>query len=112
VLLRLDMDGGHLRMSELADMVFLSPSGVSRLVDRLVADGLLERRACDSDGRAVHAAITDQGRALLLQAEPTYTAALRRLFVGQFTQAEYAELGALLLRLAPACRRRQAEAID
>jgi DNA-binding MarR family transcriptional regulator len=105
VLQRLQMGGGHLRMSELADMVFLSPSGISRLVDRLVADGLLERQACDSDGRAVHAAITDRGRARLAEAEPTYSAALRRLFVGQFSIEEYEHLRALLLRLAPECRR-------
>lgn len=103
------MGGGHLRMSELADTVLLSPSGVSRLVDRLVADGLLERRPCGADGRAVYAAITDRGRSLLAEAEPTYSAALRRLFVDQYTPGEYEQLAALLLRVAPACRRRQTE---
>jgi DNA-binding MarR family transcriptional regulator len=106
------MGGGHLRMSELADTVLLSPSGVSRLVDRLVADGLLERRPCGGDGRAVYAAITDRGRELLAEAEPTYSAALRRLFVGQYTPDEYERLAALLLRVAPACRQRQADAAD
>jgi DNA-binding MarR family transcriptional regulator len=109
VLLQLVMGGGHLRMSELADTVLLSPSGVSRLVDRLVGDGLLERRPCGADGRAVYAAITDHGRELLAEAEPTYSAALRRLFVGQYTREEYERLAALLLRVAPACRQRQAE---
>jgi DNA-binding MarR family transcriptional regulator len=107
VLLQLVLGGGHLRMSELADTVLLSPSGVSRLVDRLVADGLLERRPCGADGRAVFAAITDRGRALLDEAEPTYAGALRRLFVGLYTREEYERLAALLLRVAPACRRRQ-----
>jgi DNA-binding MarR family transcriptional regulator len=106
------MGGGHLRMSELADTVLLSPSGVSRLVDRLVADELLERRPCGGDGRAVYAAITDRGRELLAEAEPTYSAALRRLFVGQYTPEEYERLAALLLRVAPACRQRQADAAD
>jgi DNA-binding MarR family transcriptional regulator len=95
-------------MSELAGTVLLSPSGASRLVDRLVAERLIERRPCDGDGRAVHAAITDRGRELLAEAEPTFTAALRRLFVDRFTREEYELLAALLLRLAPACRRRQA----
>ncbi len=98
---------GHLRMSELADVVLLSPSGASRLVDRLVADGLIERRPCDGDGRAVHAAITERGRALLADAESTFNAALRRLFVDRFTADEYRRLSALLLRVAPACRRRE-----
>jgi DNA-binding MarR family transcriptional regulator len=102
------MGGGQLRMSELADTVLLSPSGVSRLVDRLVADGLLERQPCGGDGRAVYAAITERGRALLTEAEPTYAAALRRLFIGQYAPEEYDQLAALLLRVAPECRRRQA----
>jgi DNA-binding MarR family transcriptional regulator len=106
VLQQLVLGGGHLRMSDLADTVLLSPSGVSRLVDRLVADGLIERRPCDDDGRAVHAAITERGRALLADAEATYTAALRRLFTDHYTAEEYAVLGGLLLRVAPACRRR------
>jgi DNA-binding MarR family transcriptional regulator len=106
VLLQLVMGGGQLRMSELADTVLLSPSGVSRLVDRLVADRLLERQPCGGDGRAVYAAITERGRALLAEAEPTFSAALRRLFVGQYTPEEYERLAALLLRVAPACRRR------
>jgi DNA-binding MarR family transcriptional regulator len=107
VLQQLVLGGGHLRMSALADTVLLSPSGVSRLVDRLVAEGLIERQPCEADGRAVHAAITDRGRALLTEAEPTYTAALRSLFVDKYTPEEYTALAALLLRVAPACQRRQ-----
>ena len=108
VLQQLVLGGGHLRMSELADLVHLSPSGTSRLVDRLVADGLIERQSCDPDGRAVHAVITERGRSRLADAEPAYAAALRRLFVDQFTEPEYEVLAGLLLRVAPACRSRQA----
>jgi DNA-binding MarR family transcriptional regulator len=107
VLLQLVVGGGRLRMSELADSVLLSPSGVSRLVDRLVGDGLLERRPCGADGRAVYAAITDRGRALVAEAGPTYSAVLRRLFIDRYTPEEYERLGALLLRVAPACRKLQ-----
>jgi len=105
VLRQLVVGGGHLRMSDLADSVLLSPSGVSRLVDRLVADGLLERQPCGVDGRAVYAAITERGRRLLTEAEPTYSAALRRLFVGHYSAEEYEVLARLLLRVAPGCRR-------
>ena len=111
VLQQLVMGGGHLRMSDLADTVLLSPSGVSRLVDRLVVDGLLERQPCGVDGRAVYAAITERGRGLLTEAQPTYSAALRRLFVGQYTADEYELLAGLLLRVAPGCRR-QADGAD
>jgi DNA-binding MarR family transcriptional regulator len=107
---RLVMGGGHLRMSDLADTVLLSPSGVSRLVDRLEADGLIERQACDADGRAVHAVITERGRELLAEAAPTCAAGLRRLFVDRFTPEEFAVLADLLLRVAPECRKRRASA--
>ncbi|HSR23290.1 MAG TPA: MarR family transcriptional regulator [Candidatus Eisenbacteria bacterium] len=106
---RLVLSGGHLRMSDLADTVLLSPSGVSRLVDRLEADGLMERQACDADGRAVHAVITQRGRALLAEAAPTCATVLRRLFIDRYTEEEYALLADLLLRVAPECRGRRAE---
>ena len=62
VLLHLSEAPGHaLRMSELADQVMLSRSGVSRLVDRLVSEGLVERHTCQSDGRGVYAGLTDAG---------------------------------------------------
>ena len=56
-------DEGKQRMSDLAQSVWLSRSGVTRLVDRLERDGLVERRACDSDARGAFAVITDAGRA-------------------------------------------------
>ncbi len=69
-LIQLAMAGGQLRMSELADRVLLSRSGVSRLVDRLEASGLVERRACPSDARVSWATITDKGRDRFAQAAP------------------------------------------
>lgn len=56
------------RMSELADAVLLSRSGVSRMVDRLVAAGLVERRTCPSDARGAEAALTPAGEARLHKA--------------------------------------------
>ncbi len=105
VLFRMAWAGGELRMSQVAETMLLSPSGASRLVDRLVADGLVERRACDSDGRAVHAQITERGRERLAASRPTYEAELRSAFTGQFSAAEYERLTELLLRLAPQCPR-------
>src|SRR5262245_18463199 len=51
----------RLRMGRLADGVLLSRSGVTRLVDRLVADGLVDRLACPSDARGAEAILTDSG---------------------------------------------------
>ena len=54
-------DDRRLRMSDLADRLLLSRSGATRLVDRLVADGLVERVVCDSDRRGQWASLTDAG---------------------------------------------------
>ena len=53
------------RMSDLAAQVTMSASGLSRAIDRLVAQGSIERVSCDYDRRVVHARLTDQGRAEL-----------------------------------------------
>lgn len=65
-------DGRRLRMSELADQVVLSRSGVSRLVDRLAARGLAVRRACPTDARGSWAELTPDGLDLLRSAAPVH----------------------------------------
>ena len=75
VLVQLDeAEDGRLRMSTLADAVLLSRSGLSRLVSRLVAHGLIERVECKDDARGAFAAITDAGRERLNEARPTHRA--------------------------------------
>src|SRR2546422_1032357 len=49
---------GRLRMTELSDRVRLSPSGLTRLVDRLVRGGLVKRGRCASDRRGTYAILT------------------------------------------------------
>jgi len=51
-------DGGALRPSELADALPITSSGVTRLIDRLERDGVVERRACTTDGRGTFVAMT------------------------------------------------------
>ena len=58
-----DSDEGRMRMSELADSVLLSRSGLTRLVDRLERQGLLRRERCESDARGLFAEITAGGPA-------------------------------------------------
>src|SRR3954452_19804932 len=65
---------GMMRMSQLPDAVLLSRSGLSRLVARLVDQGLVERRECASDGRGAWATLTDEGRARLEAARATHRA--------------------------------------
>ncbi len=78
----------RLRMAELADSVLLSRSGVTRLVDRLEREGLLERDTCSSDGRGCFAVLTDRGEELLARARPTHLAGVRRRFLSHFSEEE------------------------
>jgi DNA-binding MarR family transcriptional regulator len=71
----------RLRMSVLADRVLLSRSGITRLVDRLVAAGMVERSACATDARGAEAALTPQGLNRLREASATHLDGVRRLFL-------------------------------
>ena len=70
----------RLRMGRLADSLLLSKSGVTRLVDRLVDDGLVERTSCSSDARGAEASLTGTGLARLRAAAPTHLAGIRDHF--------------------------------
>ncbi|TDC70848.1 MarR family winged helix-turn-helix transcriptional regulator [Streptomyces hainanensis] len=72
-----DGDGGHVRMTELADAVVLSQSATTRLVNRLEDRGLLTRYLCPTDRRGIYTDVTDAGRRLLAEARPTNETALR-----------------------------------
>lgn len=102
VLLHLcDAPDGCMRMSELAESVLLSRSGLTRLVDRLVGEGLVCRQACPSDARGQNAIVTAAGRELLASARRTHLAGVRERFLSRFSAAELAQLAAFWERLAP-----------
>src|SRR5262245_16025581 len=71
----------QLRMAELADRLLLSPSGLTRRLDGLVRDGLVERLACPSDRRGSLAALTQTGLDRLEKAAPTHVAGVRRYVI-------------------------------
>ncbi|MEV7907685.1 MarR family winged helix-turn-helix transcriptional regulator [Streptomyces anulatus] len=68
--------GGELRMQELAVALGLNQSSVTRLVARLEEAGLTRRDLCPDDRRGVYSVITDEGRAHLADAVPTYERSL------------------------------------
>ena len=70
--------GGALRMSELAERVHLSRSGLTRLVDGLVRRGFVDRSVFPGDARGLLAALTPAGAELLGAAAPTHVAGVRR----------------------------------
>ncbi len=94
-----DSDRGRMRMSELADSVLLSRSGLTRLVDRLERQGLLKRERCESDARGLFAEITPEGRRAFAAARKTHLDGVRRLFLDRFSPDELRTLGALWEKL-------------
>lgn len=79
VLLELRRAGGDgLRPVEIEGRLLLAQHNVSRLLSRLEADGLIERRPCASDGRGHIIALTAAGSELLRRMWPTYRAAIQR----------------------------------
>jgi DNA-binding MarR family transcriptional regulator len=100
VLLKLvNADHGQMRMSDLADAVWLSRSGVTRLVDRLERDGLVERRACPSDARGAYAVITPGGRERFAEAQKTHLAGVRSRFLSHFDEDDQQALAEFWTRL-------------
>ena len=89
----------RLRMTELADRVLLSRSGLTRLADRLERDGLLVRQACPSDARGTLAVLTDAGLARLRAAWPTHLRGVAEHVTGRLAPDELQELARLLGKL-------------
>jgi DNA-binding MarR family transcriptional regulator len=88
-----------LPMSALAERTMLTRSGITRLVDGLVACGLIERVSCRSDARISYAQLTDAGYEKLRSAGATHIASIRRMFLEHFSEQEIEALSSLLGRL-------------
>lgn len=84
--------GRRLRMRELADAVLLSRSGLTRLVDRLVREGLVAREPCPDDARGAFAALTPAGAQALRRARPVHLAGVRRLFLDRLSTTQQSAL--------------------
>jgi DNA-binding MarR family transcriptional regulator len=91
--------GKALRMGELNEAVTISRSGLTRLVDRIEAEGLLERRQAASDRRAVEAAITPAGTKLLRRMWPVYEKVLRASFESKLSRSEAQALSKALAKI-------------
>ena len=71
----------RLRMGRLADSLTLSKSGATRLIDRLVGDGLVCRESCSSDARGAEAMLTERGLDRLRTAAPTHLRGIKDYFL-------------------------------
>ena len=83
----------RLRMSELAELLALSPSGLTRRLDRLTRDGLVEREQCPFDKRGSYAVLTGDGLARLEAAAPLHVEGVRRHFVDLLDRRQLDVLG-------------------
>lgn len=90
----------RLRMSDLASYAILTPSGLTRLVDKLAREGLVERARCAEDARVVYAVLTDAGLERLRAAYPVHLRGVREHLVDRLTPAELESIAAALGPLA------------
>lgn len=99
VLLRISRaDGSQVSMGSLAQQVALTSGGITRLLDRMIDAGLVERVACPTDRRVAFAALTAQGAELLERASSVHAGDLRQVF-SAFSDADLQTLDDLLDRL-------------
>jgi DNA-binding MarR family transcriptional regulator len=94
----------RLRLHELAQAVVLSRSGLTRLLDRLEAAGLIRREPCADDRRGAYAILTDAGRVAQLKAWPVYARGIATHFGNHLSPEEAEVLANVLSRIALAAR--------
>jgi DNA-binding MarR family transcriptional regulator len=101
VLFLLSREPDHaMRRIDLSREVRLSPSGVTRMLDRLEATGLVEKGACAQDARVTYAVLTDAGMRKLRDCAPDHLAAVERLIGDRLSEEEIGSLSNLLGRLS------------
>ena len=99
VLAHLQMAGGRLGLGELASAIALSPSGLSKLLDRMQASGLIRREPHPEDARAVFAMLTPYGRGLVRRAREGHHAVLRRTVGDALNDRDVADLARIMRKL-------------
>lgn len=108
VLLHLsEAPGRRLRLQELGRRVLLTQSGISRLVDRMAARGLVAREAVRADRRGTYAVLTPAGRGELRRAAPVHLRGVDRHFLQLLTAEEVRVLGRALGRVLETVRNRR-----
>ncbi|MGB6220682.1 MarR family winged helix-turn-helix transcriptional regulator [Haloferula sp.] len=94
-----EAEGESLRMSELAEAVLLSNSGLSRRVVKLVERGLVQRKQCTRDGRVFHVHLSSKGRKALDQAWTIYENLIEQSFASHMTRDEAHTISLIFQRI-------------
>lgn len=92
-------DECRMRRVDLAAMLLLTASGVTRLLEGLEKAGLVERGSCATDRRVTYAILTEAGAARLEEASGSHIAAIRGFFETRYSEEELDQLAGLLERL-------------
>jgi len=82
----------RMKMGDLAEALVITRGGLTKLVDRLVKAGLLERTFCETDRRVSYATLTPAGRDLLAEMRPVVIAELEVAFSANLSVAQAKEL--------------------
>jgi DNA-binding MarR family transcriptional regulator len=99
VLMQLDMAGGRLGLSELAAQIVLSPSGLSKLLDRMEASELIRREPDPRDARSSFARITPRGRSLVRKARRSHHVWVQHAFGDALDDRDVADLTRVMERI-------------
>lgn len=100
LLMRLQVAAGHpLQMSEIAAQLVGSPSGTTRIADRLEKDGLIVRETPRENRRIVRVHLTDRGRKVLAEADDTFRTTLQETFGDHLSETEVSDLRGSLRKL-------------
>ena len=93
---------GRLRMHALAESVFLSRSGLTRLLDRMIAAGVVERENCAEDRRGWQAIITSKGREVIERVSPGHFRRVEEHFLSHLSQSDVQDLHRIMAKIIDA----------
>jgi DNA-binding MarR family transcriptional regulator len=102
LILLADSPGEAIRMRDLASLTLRSKSGMTRLIDRIVRDGLVQRQTCEADRRAIFVSLTDQGRELIERVKPPAVQIMIDRFTSHLSAEEARVITSTLTRILKA----------
>lgn len=100
VILQIMFSGGRLKMADLADTLVVTRGGVTKIVDRLVSAGYLDRVPSEEDRRVVYAEVTNAANELIRAHQPMVEAVTAKRFAALLDEAELDQLHDLMHRLS------------
>ncbi len=100
VLVQLMLVGGRFKMADLADALVVTRGGVTKIIDRLVEAGLVERVPSDSDRRVIYAQITEQAKSKVREHQHRFDEVAHYRLAELLNNSELQKLGAMLDRLS------------